>query len=84
MMFYRSEENEALTRNMDETWAWGKSTVREVRRMRSALARHTGGEDSEVIRHLIQRVSVTLIKVNANLILNRCPNNKPAHIDGIE
>ena len=64
--------------------AWGESTVREVRRMGSALSRHTGGEESEVIRHLVQRVSVSLIKVNANLLLNRSPNDHPAHIDGIE
>ena len=57
----------------DTFGAWGESTVREVRRMGSSLARQTGGEESEVIRHLIQRVSITLMKVNANLILNRCP-----------
>ena len=69
---------------LDTFGAWGDSTVREVKRMGTALARHTGNEDSETIRHLIQRVSVTLMKVNANLILNRSPNNNPTNIDGIE
>jgi len=50
--------------------------------MGSALARHLGGEESEVIRHLVQRVSILLVKVNSNLILNRKPNNSPPHIDG--
>ena len=69
---------------LDTLGAWGESTVREVKRMGSSLARHTGGEESEIIRHLIQRVSITLMKVNANLILNRSPDNNPTNIDGIE
>ena len=69
---------------LDTFGAWGESTVREVKRMGSSLARHTGGEESEDIRHLIQRVSITLMKVNANLILNRRPNNNSIDVDGIE
>ena len=69
---------------LDTFGAWGESTVREVKRMGSSLARHTGGEESEVIRHLIQKVSITLMKVNANLILNRRPNNNSIDVDGIE
>ena len=69
---------------LDTLGAWGESTSSEMKRMRSSLARHTGGEESEVIRHLIQRVSVTLMKVTANLILNRRPNNSSTNIDGIE
>ena len=41
-------------------------------------------EESEIIRHLIQRVSLTLMKVNANLILNHRPNNSSTNIDAIE
>ena len=44
--------------------------VAEVRRMGSSLARHTGGEEGEVIRHLIQRVAVVLARINAAMILN--------------
>ena len=69
---------------LDTFGAWGDSTVREVKRMGTSLARHTGCEESETIRHLIQRVSVTLMKVNANLILNRSPNSNPTDIDGVE
>ena len=69
---------------LDTLGAWGESRSREVKRMGSSLARHTGGEESKVIRHLIQRVSVTLMKVTANLILNRRPNNSSTNIDGIE
>ena len=68
----------------DTLGGWGNSTVEEVRKMGSALARHTRGEEAEIIRHLIQRVSVTLMKINSNLILNRSPNFSHPMIDGIE
>ena len=71
---------ELLVLPLDTLGTWGESTVR----MGSSLARHTGGEESEIIRHLVQRVSITLMKVNANLILNRSPNNNPTNIDRIE
>ena len=68
----------------DTLGAWGNSTTDEVKKMGSALARHTRGDEAEVIRHLIQRVSVTLMKINSNLILNRSPNLNHPRIDGIE
>ena len=65
---------------------WGAESVVQVKMMGSALALawHLRGEESEVIRHLVQRVSILLVKVNANLLLNRAPNNSPPHIDGYE
>ena len=68
----------------DTLGGWGNSTTEEVKKMGSALARHTRGEEAEVIRHLIQRVSVTLMKINSNLILNRSSNLNHPMIDGIE
>ena len=59
-------------------------SVAQVKLIGSALARHMGGEEAEVIRHLVQRVSILLTKVNANLLLNRTPNNVPPHIDGAD
>ena len=56
---------------LDTLGGWGNSTSEEVKKMGIALARHTGGDEAEVIRHLIQRVSVTLMKINSTLILNR-------------
>ena len=54
----------------------------QVKMIGSALARHMGGEEAEVIRHLVQRVSILLTKVNSNLLLNRTPNNIPPEMDG--
>ena len=69
---------------LDTLGAWGESTVKEVRKIGSALARQTGGEEGEVIRHLVQRISVILMRINSNLILNRGHNLNQPQIDGIE
>ena len=69
---------------LDTLGAWGESTIKEVKRMGSALARQTGGEEGEVIRHLVQRISVILMRINSNLILNRGHNLNQPQIDGIE
>ena len=45
---------------MDTLGGWSNTMVAEVKRMGSSLARQTAGEESEVIRHLIQRVAVVL------------------------
>ena len=53
---------------------WAENTVGEVKRIGSALARQTGGEEGEVIRHLVQRISVALVKLNTTMLLNRRPD----------
>ena len=58
--------------------------VGQVKRLGSALARHTGGEEGECIRHLSQRLAVLLAKDNSALFLNRLPSFAPPEIDGIE
>ena len=50
--------------------------------MKQALARQTGQEESEAIRHLAQRLAVLLARGNASLLLNRIPTFPPSEIDG--
>jgi hypothetical protein len=50
----------------------------------AALARHTGEEESEKIRHLYQRLAILLVKGNAALFLNRLPSHPSPMIDGSE
>ena len=52
---------------------WHDQSVLQVKKIGSALARHTGQEDSVTINHLFQRLSVLLAKGNAALLLNRIP-----------
>ena len=69
---------------METLGGWHKQTVDQVRKIGSALARHTGQEESEAIRHLGQRLSVLLAKGNAALILNRTPTFPDPEIDGVQ
>ena len=62
---------------------WGEQTVAQVKKMGSALARQTGGEEGEVIRHLVQRVSVLLTRGNAALLLNRMPSLTHPAVNGV-
>ena len=48
----------------------------------SALARHTGQEESEAIRHVAQKLAVLLAKGNAALLLNRVPTYPSPDTDG--
>ena len=61
---------------------WHEETVTQVKRLGSALARHTGQEESEAIRHVAQRLAVLLAKGNAALLLNRVPAFPSPDTDG--
>ena len=69
---------------MDTLGAWSDTMVAEVKRIGSSLARHTAGEESEVIKHLVQRMAVVLARVNASMILNRVPVYASTQVDGVE
>ena len=63
---------------------WEESAVMQLKKLGSALARHTGEEESEKIRHLYQRMAILLVKGNAALFLNRLPSHPSQTIDGSE
>ena len=63
---------------------WHESAVEQVKKLGSALARHTGQEESDKIRHLYQGLAVRLAKGNASLFLNRIPAFPDPEIDGDE
>ena len=44
-----------------------EETVRQVKRLGSALARQTGGDEGECIRHLTKSLAVVLAKDNSAL-----------------
>ena len=55
--------------------AWHKAAIVEVKKLGSALARHTGEDESTTIRHLFQQLSIALMKGNAALLNNRNPGS---------
>ena len=59
---------------------WHDQSVLQVKKIGSALARHTGQEDSVTI----QRLSVLLAKGNAALLLNRIPLFSQSEVNGAE
>ena len=61
--------------------AWHKSAITEVKKLGSALARHTGEEETTTIKHLFQQLSLALVKGNAALLNNRNPGGA---FDGYE
>ena len=63
---------------------WHESTVKEVKKIASALSRQSGANEGETINHMIQRMSVLLIKGNAALLLNRKPMFPASSIDDIQ
>ena len=61
---------------------WHKVALEQLRKMGSALARHTGQEEGETISHLLTRASVLLQKGLSSLLLNRIPGHPSPDIGG--
>ena len=70
--------------SMETLGGWHEQTELQVKKLASAQARHTGGDQSETTRHLSQRLSILLARGNAALILNRQPTFLTAAEDGVE
>ena len=62
---------------------WHNVADREVKKLGSALARHTGQEEGEAISHLWQRLGVLLQRGNAAMLGNRVPALPDARVDGL-
>ena len=63
---------------------WHKVALDQMRKLGSALARHTGQEEGETISHLLTRASVLLQKGLSALLLNRIPGHPAPAIGGVE
>ena len=63
--------------------AWHSSAIAEVKRLGSALARHTGEEEGITIARLFQKLSVCLMRGNAALFNNRSPPEQSVPSDEI-
>ena len=50
---------------------WHKAAIAEIKKLGSALALHTGEDESITVSHLFQQLSIALIKGNASLLKNR-------------
>ena len=60
----------------------GGGVVRVVRRLAGALARHTGQEEKEVLRHQWGSLANSRQRGNAAILGNRIPTRPGQAIDG--
>jgi hypothetical protein len=63
---------------------WHHVAVAELEKLGRALARHTGQEEGEAVRHLFGRLSILLMRGNAALLANRIPDHPNPETNGIE
>ena len=69
---------------METLGGWHEATMKQVKKIASAQARQTGVEQSEVTRHLYQRMAVLLAMGNAAMLLNRSPVCLSSVHDGVQ
>ena len=62
---------------------WHKAAIAEVKKLGSALARHSGEDESITISHLFQQLSIALMKGNASLLNNRNPCGAADHDEAV-
>ena len=61
---------------------WHEASAREVERLGAALARHTGQEEKEAVRHMWGKLGMLLQRGNAQILANRVPSFPAPEIDG--
>ena len=59
-----------------------EATMFQITKLGKSLARASGSDEDDTVRHLFQRASILLTKSNMSLILNRTPDLPPEMIDG--
>ena len=62
---------------------WHRVGEREVKKLGSALARHTGQEEGEAVHHLWGRLAILLQRGNPAILGNRVPNFPLPQVDGL-
>ena len=67
---------------VETTGAWHSEAMKVLKRLGQALARATGGDEGEVVRHLLGRLSIILQRDNGTLLLNRIPTTTQPEVNG--
>ena len=63
---------------------WHPRAEDQIKKLARALARCTGREEEESIRHLFQKLGVILVRSNAAMFINRIPTYPSPEVDGYE
>ena len=62
---------------------WHSAAVGEVKKLAAALARQTGQDEGEAVRHLWGRLGILLQRGNAAILCNRVPSVPSPVVDGV-
>ena len=62
--------------------AWYPLALEEIKKLGTAMARATNQEEKETTRHLLQRLSILLMKGNTALLISRIPSPNNPSITG--
>ena len=81
----RTRGSPSFPLTMETLGGFHKVALEQVKRMRAAVARHQGTEELVATKQLFQRLSVTLMRGNAALLMSRRPDTDIAvsEVDGI-
>ena len=57
----------------DTLGGWHGVAVEQVKKLGRALARQSGEDEDQTVRHLFQKLSLLLMRGNSALLVNRVP-----------
>ena len=57
----------------DTLGGWHSVAIEQIQKLGRALARQSGEDEDQTIRHLFQKLSLLLMRGNSALLLNRVP-----------
>ena len=67
---------------VDTLGGWHPAALQVISKLGRQVARNTGKEDQEVIRHLRQRLAVLLVRDNVSMLCARTPTFTTPEVDG--
>ena len=67
---------------VDTFGSWHKEALGLITQLGRALVRSVGREDGEQVRHLRQRLGITLVRDNVAMLLARRPTFAASEVDG--
>ena len=68
---------------VETTGGWEEGAAVIIKKLGQSLARATGQEEGDVIKHLFGKLSILLMKSNASMILNRQSVHPEPSINGV-
>ena len=78
----RANNIEFIAMSVETTGAWEDGAARVLTRLAKALARTSGQEEGEGVRHLFGKLSILLMRANASMVLNRVAHHLEPNVNG--